>query len=277
MADMSKADIAPLMAMPARKKTPRKKIAVLGGRVLEMGLSAIFLFALWEGIVRFFAVPSYIFPAPSAVTVALWQGIVNGAYTKALIVTTNEIVVGLFLGSLIGILLGFAMVSIPRLDRLIYPYVVASQTVPKVAIAPLFIVWFGLGIESKIIIVALTCLFPLLVNTMAGMRATDPGRVALVRALCGSRPQLLWYVQLPSALPYIFAGLHTAVVLSVIGAIVGEFVGAKQGLGVMVLQANFNLDLAAVFALLVILALMGVILSGIVSWLEKRVCFWAGR
>ena len=150
MADMSKADIAPLMAMPARKKTPRKKIAVLGGRVLEMGLSAIFLFALWEGIVRFFAVPSYIFPAPSAVTVALWQGIVNGAYTKALIVTTNEIVVGLFLGSLVGILLGFAMVSIPRLDRLIYPYVVASQTVPKVAIAPLFIVWFGLGIEGPL-------------------------------------------------------------------------------------------------------------------------------
>ena len=172
---------------------------------------------------------------------------------------------------------GIAMVQIPVLDRIFYPYVVGLQTVPKVAIAPLMIVWFGFGISSKIVIVSLTCVFPSLVNTIAGLRAVDSDRIALITAMCGSRAQLLRYVQLPNALPYIMAGLNTGIVLAVIGAIVGEFVGAKAGVGVLILQANFGLDLASMFAVLTLLAVTGVILSFILRQIEMRLCFWSGK
>jgi NitT/TauT family transport system permease protein len=162
-------------------------------------------------------------------------------------------------------------------DRIVYPYVVAIQTVPKVAVAPLMIVWFGFGIESKVIIVAVTCMFPVLINTIVGMRATDSDRVNLVRAMCGSRMQIVRCIQLPSALPYIFAGLHTAIILAVIGAVVGEFVGAKSGIGVMILQVNFALDLAAVFALLLLLSLTGVCFNLLLRGIERRFCFWSGK
>jgi NitT/TauT family transport system permease protein len=169
------------------------------------------------------------------------------------------------------------MVNVKIIERIVYPYVVAIQTVPKVAIAPLMIVWFGFGISSKIVVVATTCLFPCLINTIVGLRATDSDRVALVRSMCGTRLQLLRYVQVPSAMPYIMAGLSTGMVLAVIGAIVGEFVGAKSGIGVLILQANASLDLPSVFALLVVLAAAGVVLNAVLQKIETRVCFWSGK
>lgn len=188
-----------------------------------------------------------------------------------------EVLGGLAIGAGLGLTLGIALVTLPWFERLTYPYIVALQTVPKVAIAPLFVVWLGLGIQSKLVIVAITCLFPVLVNTMAGLRATDSDRIALVKSLCGSRLQLLRYVQLPSALPYIFAGLNTGIVLAVIGALVGEFIGAKDGIGIMILQANFKLDLASVFSLLIVLSSAGVLLSYGARYIERRVCFWSGK
>ena len=122
----------------------------------------------------------YVFPTPSAIAVALWHGVTDGIYLNALSVTLTEILGGFVIGSVCGIVLGIAMVQMPVLDRIVYPYVVALQTVPKVAIAPLMIVWFGFGISSKIFIVALTCLFPSLVNTIAGLRAVDCDRIALI-------------------------------------------------------------------------------------------------
>jgi NitT/TauT family transport system permease protein len=247
------------------------------GRVLEGLTSFAILMLVIEGGIRLFNVEPYIFPAPSAIGMALYNGIASGLYLNALAVTLTEILGGFAIGSACGILLGIAMVQIPVLDRFVYPYVVALQTVPKVAIAPLMIVWFGFGISSKIIIVAMTCLFPSLVNTIAGLRAVDSDRIALIKAMCGSRAQLLRYVQLPNALPYIMAGLNTGIVLAVIGAIVGEFVGAKTGVGVLILQANFGLDLASMFAVLVLLAITGVILSFILRQIELRLCFWSGK
>jgi NitT/TauT family transport system permease protein len=246
-------------------------------RTAERVASFALLMLLLEGGIRYFDVQPYVFPAPSAIAAALWDGVVGGSYLHALAVTLGEILGGFAIGSIAGILLGIAMVQVPVLDRLVYPYVVALQTVPKVAIAPLMIVWFGFGIESKIFIVALTCLFPSLVNTIAGLRAVDTDRVALILAMCGTRAQLLRYVQLPNALPYIMAGLNTGIVLAVIGAIVGEFVGAKTGIGVLILQANFSLDLASVFALLVLIAIAGVALSFVLRLIETRLCFWSGK
>ena len=246
-------------------------------RAIEPLLSLTVLLLIVEGGVRYFEVEPYVFPAPSAIGLALWQGFASGLYPHALAITLTEVLGGFVIGSACGILLGIAMVQMPMLNRVVYPYVVGLQTVPKVAIAPLMIIWFGFGIPSKIVIVAMTCLFPSLVNTIAGLRAVDSDRIALITAMCGTRAQLLRYVQLPNALPYIMAGLNTGIVLAVIGAIVGEFVGAKSGVGVLILQANFGLDLASVFAILVMLGLVGVALSAVLRLVEAKLCFWSGK
>jgi NitT/TauT family transport system permease protein len=246
-------------------------------RALEIvGSFALLMLAL-ETAVRVLRVEPYVLPPPSAIAVALWQGILGGSYLSALGVTMTEVFAGFFLGSFFGIALGMLMVNVRIAERILLPYVVALQTVPKVAIAPLTIVWFGLGLQSKIVLVALTCLFPSLVNTIAGLSAADSDRVALLRSMCGSRLQVLRFVQLPSALPYIMAGLNTGMVLAIIGAIVAEFVGAKAGIGVLILQANFGLDIASVFALLVLLSATGVVLNLALRMVERRLCFWSGK
>jgi NitT/TauT family transport system permease protein len=246
-------------------------------RFAEAGAYLIGLLAFWEFVVYFFVVPSYVFPAPREVVFALWNGMASGIYPYHLGVTLFEVLTGFVAGSLIGLTIGIGLVTVPFLNRVFYPYIIAIQTIPKVAIAPLMIVWFGFGIQSKIILVGMACMFPVLVNTVAGLRATESDRLALVRAMCGTPLQILRYVQLPSALPYIFAGLNTGIVLAIIGAIVGEFVGARVGIGVLILQANFALDLASVFALLAILSATGVILNMLMQMAERRICFWSGR
>jgi NitT/TauT family transport system permease protein len=275
MSRMDATTTDPITSEAESAQPSRSRLALR--RAAERLLSFAVLMLLLEGGIRYFDVQPYVFPAPSAIGTALWNGIVGGSYLHALAVTLGEILGGFAIGSICGILLGIAMVQVPVLDRLVYPYVVALQTVPKVAIAPLMIVWFGFGIESKIFIVAMTCLFPSLVNTIAGLRAVDSDRIALILSMCGSRAQLLRYVQLPNALPYIMAGLNTGIVLAVIGAIVGEFVGAKSGIGVLILQANFSLDLASVFALLVLIAIAGVTLNFVLRQVEARLCFWSGK
>ena len=246
-------------------------------RIGEALTYLIALLVLWEAVIDIFAVPPFIFPAPRAIASAFWDGASSGTYAYHLGVTLTEVLLGFFAGSLAGLLLGMGMVTVPFLNRVLYPYVIAIQTVPKVAIAPLMIVWFGFGIQSKIILVAMACMFPVLVNTIAGLRATDSDRLSLIRAMCGTRWQVMRFVQLPSALPYIMAGLNTGIVLAIIGAIVGEFVGARVGIGVLILQANFQLDLASVFALLVLLSVTGVLLNAIMHVIERRICFWSGR
>jgi NitT/TauT family transport system permease protein len=244
---------------------------------LDVIASVVVVLSLWEGGIRLFNVEAFIFPAPTAILWSLWLGISSGRYVSALGVTLSEILTGAAIGSAAGLLIAVIMVSSRLTYRLVYPWIVGIQTVPKVAIAPLMLVWFGFGIESKILIVALTSMFPVMVNTISGLRATDHDQIALVQALCGNRMQVLRYVQIPAALPYIFAGLNTAIVLAVIAAIVGEFVGARAGIGYLILQANFALDLAAVFALLTLLGILGVTLSLCIRAIEKRICFWNRR
>jgi NitT/TauT family transport system permease protein len=240
-------------------------------------LSLIVFLCGWEALIRLGGISSYLVPAPSAVLVALGQDLITASYWTSVGITLYEILLGFVCGSILGVGLGIGLALSPTMDRIIYPYVVAIQTIPKVAIAPLMIVWFGFGIESKVLIVALTSMFPVLVNTIAGLRATDSDRLDLLRGLCASPRQTLVYVQFPNALPYIFAGLNTAIVLAVIGAIVGEFVGARSGLGVIILKANFGLDLASVFSSLIVLGVIGVLLNGTMRIIERRVCFWANR
>lgn len=245
--------------------------------VLDVIMSIVVVLLVWEILVRVFDVQPFIFPAPSAVLRSLWLGLASGSYIAALGVTLTEILSGAVVGSLAGLIFAIAMVASQFINRILYPWVVGIQTIPKVAIAPLMLVWFGFGIESKILIVALTAMFPVMINTISGLNATERDQISLVRALCGNRLQVLRHVQFPAALPYIFAGLNTAIVLAVIAAIVGEFVGARAGIGYLILQANFALDLPAVFALLTLLGALGVVLSLGMRGVERRVCFWNRR
>jgi NitT/TauT family transport system permease protein len=205
---------------------------------------------------------------------ALWSGLTSGLYFAHAAITAAEALLGFVIGSSLGLTIGMIVVVFPTMERIVYPYIVALQTVPKVAIAPLMVVWFGFGLTSKVLVVALVSLFPVLVNVIAGLRAVDQDRLDLLGALSASRWQVFRYLRFPNALPFIFAGLNTAIVFAVIGAIVGEFVGANKGIGFLILQANYQLDIAGAFSLFVVLSVMGVTLHASLRWLQHRCVFW---
>ena len=227
----------------------------------------------WELIVDEFRISPIILPAPSRIVVALFRDI-SGSLPHHFLITFYETGAGFVLGAAIGLLLGGLIAQSPLLERTLYPYVVAFQTVPKVAMAPLMVIWFGYGLSSKIVITATIAFFPVLANTIAGLRATPADQLELMEAIRAGRWRTLWKVRLPNALPYILVGLDVAVVLSVIGAIVGEFVGAREGLGYLIMQRNFSMDVAGVFGILIVLALMGVTLHLAMRLLQRKLLFW---
>ena len=228
----------------------------------------------WEWYVKAYQVSAVILPPPSQILDALYSGTASGVYLKALAVTLQAVVLGFLLSASVAFILGTLISQIRLLEATIYPYVVALQTLPKIAIAPLILVWVGLGIESKIIIAALVSFFPMLVNTIVGLKSAAADKLELMHALTASPAKTFFLVKLPEALPYIFAGLQIGIVLAVLGAIVGEFVGAKAGLGYLIIQMNYTMDVAGMFAVLVILGLMGVTLNVLITILRRRVIFW---
>ena len=232
------------------------------------------LLALWEGTSRLGWLPKIVLPPPSAIAVAFWQSVREGELHWHLAVTLYEVLAGFVLGSVGGLLLGFVIALSPLMERIFYPYVVAFQTVPKVAVAPIIVIWFGYGVSSKVVITATIAFFPLLANTIMGLRAAPQDQVEMMISYTASRWQVFRMVRLLQALPYIFVGLDVAIVLSVIGAIVGEFVGAKAGLGYLILQKNFNFDMAGTFAILIILSVIGVGLHTLIGIAQRRIVFW---
>jgi NitT/TauT family transport system permease protein len=237
---------------------------------------------LWELSVWLFTIPIYLIPAPSAIGKALWVGLhepltsPQGFYLHAGY-TILESLIGFAAGSGLGIVLGALMAQFALLEKTVLPYVVAFQSLPKVAIAPLFVIWFGFGIESKAVIAALISFFPLLINTSVGLKSVEQDRIDLLRSLAATRWQIFRIVKVPSALPFIFAGLDMAIIYSLLGAVVGEFVGGQRGLGVVILQLNFNMDIAGVFATLAILAVIGIAMDISIRWIERRTVFWVRR
>jgi NitT/TauT family transport system permease protein len=263
----------------AGRVTQRARASV-GGRgipgsdyMISVGAFAILL-VIWEVSVRVLKVPDFILPAPTAIGVALYYGLKSGLFVQHFFVTAFQTLAGFFLAALCGIGLGALIAQFRIVERTIYPWLVALQTLPKIAIAPLIIVWAGYGIESKIVIVALVALFPILVNTIVGLKSCDQGKLDLMRSLGATGWETFRLVRLPNALPFIFAGLNVAIVLAILGSIVGEFVGSKAGLGNLILEANFQFNVAQMFAILVILGVFGVALSMIVHFIQGRLMFW---
>jgi NitT/TauT family transport system permease protein len=246
-------------------------------RPYELALSvllAVAFIGFWQWAVWFFAIAPIIIPSPWAVSLALRDGLLSGELLAHFWITFGEVLMGFAAGAVFGLLWGIGVGLFPLLERVVYPYIVAFQTVPKVAIAPIIVIWFGYGMTSKVIITATIAFFPVLANTIVGLRAAPADQVDLMIALTASRWQIFRMVRFPQALSYIFVGLDVAIVLAVIGAIVGEFVGAQAGLGYLILQRDFNLDMAGVFAILAILSALGIGLHTLVTKLRKRVVFW---
>jgi NitT/TauT family transport system permease protein len=229
----------------------------------------------WEIIVRLLKIPPIILPAPSSIAVSLWTTLLTPRFYGDLGLTFYEIMAGFALGAVAGLALGGLIGRFALIEKTLYPYIVAFQTVPKVAVAPIVVVWFGFDSASKVVITAMVAFFPILANTVAGLRATPPDQVEMMIAFMGTPWQIFWKARVPQALPYIVVGVDIALMMSVIGAIIGEFVGANAGLGYLILQRNFSLDMAGVFAILVVLSLIGVALHLIVTLLYRRLVFWA--
>jgi NitT/TauT family transport system permease protein len=238
-------------------------------RMFLSGSLILGLILLWELYVRYSGISQLILPAPSVIAETLGSGLASGYFTKHILQTLLEIVLGLLLGSIFGVLVGIAMGEWSWMRKLLFPYVVASQAIPKLALAPLFIIWFGFGTTPKVVITALICFFPLLESTVTAIQYIDPLKRDLFQVLGASRWQTLIRLKLPAGLPGIFAGVRVAVVLAVVGAVVGEFIGGSQGLGALVVASQGMMDTPLMFAVLLLLTVMGMALYQLVLFVER--------
>ena len=241
--------------------------------MLRLLLIVVFL-AVWEAFVRLFEIPMFILPTPSNVFVALYRGFASALYIDHIWITVTETLLGFILGTTLAFLLGTVIALSRPVEYFLYPFVVMFQAMPKVALAPLIIVWFGLGLTSKVINAALVAFFPLMVNTIVGLRSAEEDKINLMKSLAATRAQIFWMLQLPNAMPYIFAGLEIAMIFALIGAIVAEFVGAQAGLGMLIQSMNFTMDVAGQFSVLLLLSIIGLGLNWIVISVRRRVLFW---
>lgn len=237
-------------------------------RLLAFALLLILL-ALWEAAVPAFRFSALVLPAPSAIVSALWRGFATGYFWPHIGQTLLELALGLGLGVGLGFAGGVLLGESAALRRVLMPYVVTSQVIPKLALVPLFIVWLGFGTAPTVLITALICFFPLLENTLTAVAQVDAARIELFRMLGASRWQTLWRLKIPAALPTILAGLRVAVVLALVGAVVGEFIGASRGLGALIIASQASMDTALMFAALVLITTIGLLLYEATLLLER--------
>jgi NitT/TauT family transport system permease protein len=231
----------------------------------------------WEALVRLAGLPPYILPSPARVAQRFWLALADGSLLRNGSITLVEVLLGLAAGVTLATLFGYWIGKSRLLERLLSPYLVASQAIPVVAIAPLLIIWLPPGIFSKILICALTVFFPVLVNTIVGVRAVPENLRDLMRSMRATPMQTLRYLEVPAALPVFLGGLRVGATLSVIGAVVGEFVGADRGLGFLINVGRGQFDTALVFVAVFALVAMALGLYGVVLLLEKRMLRWQAR
>ncbi|HWQ46806.1 MAG TPA: ABC transporter permease [Longilinea sp.] len=230
--------------------------------------------AVWELLVLLLQLPAFILPSPLQVGERFIQALQDGALIHHTLVTLWEVLSGLFAGGLLALLVGYSLARSSTLEKLVSPYLVASQAIPMVAIAPLLVIWFGPGMFSKVLICSLIVFFPVLINTMVGLRAAPQALRDLMRSLEANRWQTLIHLEIPAALPVFLGGLRVGATLSVIGAVVGELVGADEGLGFLINVARGQYDTALVFVSVLTLIAMALILYGLVILIETRLLRW---
>lgn len=237
-------------------------------------ISLIAVLVLWYLLAKFGGFPSFILPGPDLVWERFLQAVADGSLLRHSIATLSEVLLGLSLGVSTAAGLGYLLAKYGWLERLLSPYIVASQSVPVVAIAPLLVIWFGSGLLSKVLISALIVFFPVLINTIVGLRSVPVGLRDLMRSLQADSWQTFRLLEIPAAMPVFLGGLKVGATLAVIGAVVGEFVGADRGLGFLVNLGRGMYDTALVFVAVFSLITMAMLLYGVVALLESRLLSW---
>lgn len=228
--------------------------------------------AAWALVVAVLKPAPYILPGPQSVVERLLES--RQLLLEAATPTIGVILAGFLLGLLVAVPFGMLIVGVPALDKMVYPLVVAFNSIPKVALAPLFVVWFGYGAAPRIVITFSIAFFPILVNTITGLRSVDPEMVRLARSMGGSTARVFLKLRLPHSLPSIFAGTKVATSLAVIGAIIGEFVASDNGWGYLLIQAQGQLDTTLIFAILILLAVFATVLYYVVELVERVAVPW---
>jgi NitT/TauT family transport system permease protein len=238
-------------------------------------LLAAFVTVLWEAAIRAFRVPTFVLPAPSAVIRSLienWAQLASATESTAL-----EILLGFVLAAITGIAVALVIVRFDRFGRALYPLVVLFQNVPKVALAPIFILWFGFDLAPKVALIVVIAFFPVAIDMLVGLQSVEPSFVALMQSVGASRSKILLDVRIPHSLPHLMAGLKVAITFSVIGAIVGEFAGASRGLGYMIQFASTQLDTPLIFAALLVVSVLGLAFYYVVELAEGLLVPWAPK
>jgi len=268
-------------AAPARGETdrsaPRARLRRAAGHVLPPLLFVLFVLVLWQLLVKAFGVEESTLPAPTDVFGAMWESrtlLLDNSW-----VTIKEILIGYLAAIALGVGLAVLICTSPLVERAMYPWLVVSQMVPIPAIAPIIVIWTGFDIRPKVIVIALVSFFPIAVNTIDGLKSTEPELLNLLKTLGAGRWKRFRTAQLPSALPFLFSGLKVGAALSVIGAVFAEWVGADAGLGYLILTLNNQVATADMFATIIVLAAIGIALFGLVRLLERVALPWytAGR
>jgi NitT/TauT family transport system permease protein len=260
----------------SRDKIALQKIpgGSLWKRLVFLAVSLTGGILLWFLLTRILDLPAFILPGPGLVWARFLRTLEDGQLLYHTLATLLEVLLGLLLGGLAATILGYLLSKSPVLEKLISPYLVASQSIPVVAIAPLLVIWFGPGIFSKILICSLIVFFPILINTVVGLREVPRDLRELMRSLRATRAQTFWKLEVPAALPVFLGGLRVGATLSVIGAVVGEFVGADRGLGFLINVGRGQYDTALVFVAVITLVLMAMSLYGLVLLIETRLLSW---
>ena len=241
-------------------------------RWLPAALIVVAILGAWEGYVHVFNVERWFLPAPSVIATTIGED--YGLISRHTWVTLEEVIIGFTLALVGGVFLASCIVLSRTLERAVYPIIIASPTIPWLVVAPLLLIWFGHGLAPKVIVVALIAFFPIVVNTVDGLRSVDPELVNLMRTLEASRWQIFMKVQLPSAMPFLFSGTKVTVAVSVIGAVVGEWVGSSEGLGYFIIRSKSQFLTERVFAGIVVLSAMGIALFVLVGVIERLAIPW---
>lgn len=247
-------------------------------RWVSLSLFFLLLLGIWQALVWLEVTSEFVLPPPAEVGREIGRMLVNlfqgGFVLENLWITMQEVLIGFSFAVVLGIGLGTAVSETSYGQRVVLPYVVALNAAPKVAFAPVFVAWLGFGIWAKVAMAAFIAFFPLMVDTAAGLASVDTDRAKLFRSLRATRAQTFRKLKFPSALPFIFAGLKTASVLAVVGAIVGEFLGGGAGIGQLIRIAGSQLRIARVFAFVTLLSVAGYLFYALVALVERRVVFW---
>jgi len=253
-------------------KTPRRLSWSWVSSTWRPALVVVVIGIVWEIVTSLGLVESYLVPTPAAT----WQQFVDntGYLWDASVVTTAETLVGFAAAVVLGLLSALVMAFSPALEKSVYPILVLLQVVPKIAVAPLFVVWLGFGFSPKVLMATLIAFFPVVVAGFTGLKSIDPDLIELASTMNATRMQTFIRFRFPSALPFIMSGLKVAVTLAVTGAVVGEFVGSNSGLGYVILEANGNVNTAMLYAALIVLSLIGVVLFVAVDIAERLLMPW---